>query len=127
MNRRMEELTKSELLVMKTIWESEDPLSLGEITERVNRCYKKQWKEQTVSTFLRNIIAKGYLKMYRHSRTYLYDPLVEEKFYEQQELSKFLNFWNDGRVDRLFASLTEVQKLTKEEKEHIKELLDGME
>ena len=122
----MEELTESELLVMKIIWASSTPLSLGEITERVNNRYQKSWKEQTVSTFLRKIVSKGYLGMRRYARTFLYNPLVAEQEYEQRHLSKFVEFGSDGRADRFFASLTKVQKLTKEEKAHIRELLDEL-
>ena len=63
-------LTDSELLAMKTIWESGEPLSVQEIMERTNQKYGKQWKVQTVSTFLGRMVKKGYLKMERKGRVF---------------------------------------------------------
>ena len=56
-----EALTECEVLVMKVIWESADVLSIQEITSRINLKYKKDWKLQTVSTFLSRAVKKGYL------------------------------------------------------------------
>ncbi len=72
-------LTDSELLVMKTVWESEEPLSVQEIMVRTNQKYGKKWKVQTISTFL-----------------------------------------------GLVASFAKVTRLTEEEKERIRRLLDDM-
>ena len=44
-------LTDCEQLVMKTVWDAEEELSLMEIMQRVNDRYHKDWKPQTVSTF----------------------------------------------------------------------------
>ena len=57
-----EALTECEVLVMKVIWESADVLSIQEITSRINLKYKKDWKLQTVSTFLSRAVKKGYLE-----------------------------------------------------------------
>lgn len=51
-------LSDSELFVMKIIWRSEESLSLQNIAERVNRTYAKNWKPQTVSVFLEELLRK---------------------------------------------------------------------
>lgn len=119
-------LTDSELLAMKTIWESGEPLSVQEIMERTNQKYGKQWKVQTVSTFLGRMVKKGYLKMERRGRIFYYDPLVTEESYRKRELDRQIAFWGDGSMDRLVASFTKVTRLTEEEKERIRRLLDDM-
>ncbi len=45
----MEELTKTELLVMKSIWEMGDGKTLQEIVNYTNVHSDKEWKPQTVS------------------------------------------------------------------------------
>ena len=64
----LENLTDCEQLVMKTVWDSEEELSLMEIMQRVNDKYHKEWKPQTVSTFLARLVRKGYLRHYRQGR-----------------------------------------------------------
>ena len=49
-------LTDCEQLVMKTVWDAEEELSLMEIMQRVNDRYHKDWKPQTVSTFLARLV-----------------------------------------------------------------------
>lgn len=55
-----QELSKCEGMVMKTIWSSEDILTMQEITTKVNALFHKTWKTQTVSTYLARLVKKGY-------------------------------------------------------------------
>lgn len=68
-DRTQEALTECEVLVMKVIWESGEVMSVQEITSRINLKYKKDWKLQTVSTFLSRAVRKGYLEMKRNGRS----------------------------------------------------------
>lgn len=121
-----EELTECELLVMKVIWHSNEALSIQEITARINHDYKKDWKVQTVSTFLSRTVKKEYLCMKRQGRLFYYYPLISEEEYGKREITKCVDFWGDGKVDSLVASFAEVRKLTQEEKDSIRRLLDDM-
>lgn len=119
-------MTNSELLLMKTIWESEEPLTVQEIMARANKQYEKKWKIQTVSTFLGRMVKKNYLTMERKGRTFCYYPLVTEEVYRKKELDRQIAFWGDDGLDALIASFTKTTHLTKEEKEKIRRLLDAM-
>ena len=65
----LKELTTSETLVMKCIWESDHEMALSEIVEKTNEKFGKEWKSQTVSTFLAKLCLKNYIKMKRSGRT----------------------------------------------------------
>lgn len=65
-------LTECEAQVLMTVYEADEPPSLPEIHENVNKQYNKVWKPQTVSTFLARLVKNGYLEMKRESRTFLY-------------------------------------------------------
>ena len=119
-------MTECELLVMKVIWKSDDVLSLQEITERVNRDYKKNWKPQTVSTFLGRIVRRGYLSMERRGRVFYYHPLMTEDEYGKNEILKCVDFWSNGRADSFLSAFIEERKLTDEEKKRIRSLLDDL-
>ena len=119
-------LTDRELLVMKTVWESEEPLPVQEIMTRTNLKYGKKWKVQTISTFLGRMVKKGYLNMERKGRVFYYDPLVTEEVYRKRELDRQITFWGEGSLDGLVASFAKMTRLTEEEKERIRRLLDDM-
>lgn len=121
-----EELTGCELLVMKVIWGSDEILSIQEIVSEINRVYQKNWKTQTVSTFLSRIVKKGYLDMQRKGRSFYYYPQITEDEYGKREIAKCVDFWSDGKIDSLVASFAEVRELSDEEKQRIRRLLDGM-
>ncbi len=111
---------------MKVIWESDEVMSIQEITSRINLKYGKDWKLQTVSTFLSRAVRKGYLAMKRRGRTFDYYPLVTEKDYGRREIVKCVENWGNGKMGNLIASFAETRKLSKEEKDHIRRMLDGM-
>lgn len=91
-------LTDCEQLVMKTIWDAEKELSLTEIVQRVNEIYDKEWKPQTVSTFLARLVKKGYLQHYRQGRIFFYRVQIAQEDYVGEMALKFVEFWNQGSV-----------------------------
>lgn len=125
-NITQEALTECEVLVMKVIWESDEAMSIQEITSRINLKYNKSWKLQTVSTFLSRAVKKGYLEMKRRGRSFDYYPLVTEEEYGKREIVECVDNWGNGRLGNLIASFAEARKLSEEEKAHIRRMLDGM-
>lgn len=121
-----EALTDCEVFVMKVIWASDDAMSIQEITAKINQRYQKDWKVQTVSTFLSRAVKKGYLVMKRSGRTFYYYPIVSEDEYGKREIVKCVDNWSGGKLGNLIASFTEAKKLTEKEKEQIRRMLDDM-
>ena len=62
------DISACEKLVMKVIWDSTEELALQEVMDGVNHENGKNWKPQTVSTFLSRLVKKGFLNMYRKGR-----------------------------------------------------------
>lgn len=94
-----ESLTNCEEIVMKTVWDAERELDLSDITQRVNEMYHKEWKPQTVSTFLARLVRKGYLKNYRQGRVFYYQILVPQKDYLSEMAERFAEFWKQENVN----------------------------
>lgn len=125
-NIAQEALTECEVLVMKVIWEGDEVMSIQEITSQINLKYKKDWKLQTVSTFLGRAVRKGYLEMKRNGRSFDYYPLVTEEEYGRREIVKCVEDWGNGSLGNLVASFAETGKLSAEERKHIRRMLDDM-
>lgn len=67
----IERLTNCEELVMKIIWDADgEELCLMDVMDRVNSKYKKNWKPQTVSTFLARLVRKKYIQSHRNGRQF---------------------------------------------------------
>lgn len=101
----MEKLTECEELVMKTVWDAGEELSLTEIMQRVNENYHKEWKPQTVSTFLGRLVRKGYLRHYRQGRVFFYQILIPLEEYKGQQAQEFVEFWHHNNADDFLRSL----------------------
>ena len=119
----LERLTECEQLVMKTIWEAGEELSLMDIVYRINGTYHKKWKPQTVSTFLTRLVRKGYLSHYRQGRLFFYQILIPLDEYKGQLTSDYVDFWNHGNADEFLYALVEKRRLRPDEIERIQTLL----
>ena len=67
--KTFEHLTGCEKLIIKTIWDADEELSLMEIVQRVNDKYHKNWKPQTVSTFLAKLRKKRIFEILPQRKT----------------------------------------------------------
>lgn len=99
----LKNLTDCEQLVMKTVWDAAEELSLMEIMQRVNDHYSKEWKSQTVSTFLARLVKKGYLEHYRKGRLFFYQVLIPMEEYRNQLTRDYLKFWYPGNEDEFLV------------------------
>ena len=121
-----ENMTDCELLVMKCIWDTPEELTLPDIVTLVNEKFKKDWKPQTVSTFLARLVRKGFLEMYRKGRLFLYHPKVSEKDYRGNVIKECVSFWSNDDAGLFLSALHEERKLRPDEVAKIKELLSTM-
>ncbi len=123
---KLENLTDCEQLVMKTVWDAAEELSLMEVMQRVNTKYHKQWKPQTVSTFLARLVRKGYLRHYRQGRLFFYQILVPLEEYKGQLTNDYVTFWNHDNADEFLCALAQERPLRQDEIERIQTLIDGL-
>ena len=108
---------------MKCVWDAGKDLSLVETMALLKDNYGKNWKRQTISTFLLHLIQKGILTTYRIGRVFYYHQEIDLESFRRQQTEDFLKFWYDGSVQTLFSNLQEQGMLKEEEKENIKKLL----
>lgn len=124
---RAKEITECEKVVMKCVWDSDHELSMQEITEMVNTQHGKNWKTQTVSTFLARLVKKDYLKMYRKGRCFYYQPLVDKEEYKDDVLRDYVQFWNDGSMSAfVFELFSKEDMLNESERKELKKIIDEL-
>nr|WP_236838617.1 BlaI/MecI/CopY family transcriptional regulator [Caldalkalibacillus salinus] len=100
--------------LMEVIWECDPPVTSTELL-RIFAGRGKEWKAQTISTFLSRLVDKGALEATRHGRTNKYMPLVSPKEYKLAETQHVLDGLYQGSVKNLFAALYDGDKLSDED------------
>ena len=117
---KVEKLTESEEVVMKAIWDCRKEPVLSDVVDRVNGFYGKDWKPQTVSTFLSKLVRKDYLKLIRNGKIYTYKVLVPENVYKRKLYRQHISFWNNNNTVDFIAEMLSNKDLTLDEIEAAK-------
>ena len=113
-------LTESEKITMKCVWDLGDGTRLAHILALANEKYGKDWKSQTVSTFLGKLVLKGYLDQYRDGRYFCYRILISKSDYRCHELAREMHLWDDGDMELFASELLNEQTFTQQEREILK-------
>lgn len=120
------QLTAAETIVMKCIWDADHEMSLAEIVKNANENYGKDWKPQTVSTYLAKLCQKGYVRMKRTGRMITYEILISEEDYKSEQAREFVSFWNGGSIKQFLTAFYKDEPATKEDISELKKIIDEM-
>lgn len=114
-------LFDSELKVMELLWEEGDTTA-----KRIAELAKERtgWSKTTTYTVIKKCIEKGAIK--KLNPGYLCHALVTREDAQILETTDLINKMYNGRTDQLVATLLDHQKLTKEEIEHLKEIVERL-
>ena len=121
------QLTAAETIVMKCIWDADHEMSLAEIVKNANENYGKDWKPQTVSTYLAKLCQKDYIRMKRAGRMITYEILISEEDYKREQAREFVSFWNGGSIKQFLTAFYIDEPATKEDISELKKIIDEME
>ncbi len=121
MKEKRSKLSRTEWSLMKICWEK------GKVSARV--IYEETLKEkkrgyQTVKTMLDRLVKKGYLKREKFGPIWLFNPAVSHSQVVADEIETFTSTVLDDTFTPLFAHLTEKEKLSREEIEALKKLIE---
>lgn len=96
-------LPESEEMVMSAVWAADKASapSLSTVMDFVQVEYGKDWKPQTVSTFLSTLVRRGFLTSYRKGRYTYYEPAVSKAEYVTAEITRMAAVFCAGNKDML--------------------------
>jgi len=117
-------LTKLELLLMKVIWEK-GRATVHEVQQALPP--ENPLAYTTVLTMLRILENKGFLKHDVQGRTYVYRPLAKQDEVSQGMLKDILDRLFDGSKVALLNTMLEAEKVSQEELQELKRLIDEKE
>lgn len=117
------DLTESELEIMEFIWQN-GGATFKEILDYCNDELNKDWKKQTLRSFLLRLERKKYIYIYKNDNKYKYLAIKSKKEH-LNKLSKGIltKFFNNSIYDFLSA-YSGGEKLNKDSAEELKKFLE---
>jgi BlaI family transcriptional regulator, penicillinase repressor len=112
-------LFDSELKVMEVIWEKE-PVSAKEISQILNKSIG--WNKNTTYTIIKKLIDKQYV--HREDPNFVCSSVIKKAQIQSAETNHLIDRLYHGSKKLFFAAFLQNEKLTKEEAEELKRLID---
>ena len=113
-------ISDAEMEVMQIIWKKGEPVTSTEL-QTVLEASGKEWKINTILTFLARLTEKGILSAERKGRSNQYTALISEEEYKHYETLSFLNTVHGGSVKNFMAALFDVDELSREDISELRE------
>lgn len=117
-------LTRSEEEIMELLWETDRKMSSKEILDHFNEHCGKDWKKQTLNTFLAKLLQAGFINRISKDRKYLYVPLITRMEYKQKGAERFIRDSYSGSFMNFVSALSGGEMISREEAEEIRKLLE---
>lgn len=110
----MQQISESELVLMKVIWKNGGTALYSYIMEELEKD-KNEWKKNTVLTLLSRLIEKGFLKTKKIGRRNEYVAVVTQREYQTMQTHSFLDRVYGGNVKNLVSALLQQEILSADE------------
>lgn len=114
----MQQISESELVLMKIIWKNGGTALYSHIMEELEKD-KNEWKKNTVLTLLSRLVEKKFLRTDKIGRRNEYRAIVAEQEYQTSQTRNFLNKVYEGNVSGLVSTLLQQDILSEEELKEI--------
>ncbi len=123
MRRHHPTLTPHELAIMKVVWRLEKA-TVRDVYETLRE--KRHIAYTTVMTMMNVLEGKGYLEKTRVDRAYVYRPKRQQQKVVGQMVTDFVDRVFDGAAAALFVHLAKDNRLSKEERDRIRRIIEEM-
>lgn len=115
--------TELELLILKILWESKDPLQVRDVRERLE-AGGRVLAHTTVITTLNTMFDKKYVKRKKSGNAFLFTYRVEQPDVSNKMLMDLFTRVFDGSAKALVLNLMEQNEIDSSELKELRQLLD---
>ena len=115
-------ISDAELVVMKVVWRK-SPVTANQVVAALER--QTHWKPKTIQTLLARLARKQALAFEKLGREYWFRPLIDARDFGHAASRSFLRRVFDGEVAPFLACFLEREKLSPEEIQELRRILDG--
>jgi BlaI family transcriptional regulator, penicillinase repressor len=116
----MKKLTKTEEEIMQMFWLSGPSI----VSELIEKMPDPKPPHSTVSSIVRILEKKGFLKHKAYGKTYEYSPVVNKDDYSKMTVKDVISNYFEGSPNALFSFLVKEEKVNIEE---LKDMLNKLE
>lgn len=120
----MQQISESELELMRIIWANNGLSLYAQIIEEIN-LREKNWSKSTVLTFLSRLVAKKLLAVKKHGRRNEYVALVSEEEYMKEQTKNFINKVFEGDALSLVSTLVQQSNFTADDIDRLNKIWNG--
>jgi len=117
-------LTEAELRVMRAVWEL-GKASVNDVLSAMPLQARPAYN--TVLTIMRILERKGYLEHIKRGRAYVYRPVINQKGARRKAMRHIISSFFEDSPRLLMLSLMEDEKITPQELEQLKKMIDERE
>ena len=114
-------ITDSELEVLKELWDA-PAMTARELTDRL--LLRTNWSEPTIKTLLLRLLQKTAVQRIRRGKVFVYSALIGRDQYRYQAGRTLLDRLFNGVAGDFLTCLVRNEKMSSEEIEELKNLLD---
>ena len=118
---KVAKISEAESQIMQALW-TQGAMGAEEIAAHVG--IDAGWSQATVRTLINRLIRKGAITAKREGRRARYHPLLSRDDYITEETQSFLDRVFSGHVSPLLAHFNEKGKLSEDEIEKLRELIE---
>ena len=114
---------------MRFIWKKDGPVTVAEIIDHFRQAYGKEYARQTINTFCKKLVEKGFL-LQEDGLSYHrkgYTSRISEEEYARHVLCKYKDLYFGGSTADLIVSLLDTKNITEEERRKIRNRIDRLE
>ena len=120
----MKEVSGAEWNIMESLW-AYSPKGGSQIVSDMQK--RTGWSRSTTLTMLRRMTEKGLISCEDNGQMKTYSPLVAREDAVKSETESFLNRVYNGSISMLVSAFADRNRLSKEEIEELRKILDEAE
>lgn len=119
-------VSETELYILEYLWSVNEPKSFAELLQYFTTEGQKDWKKQTLNTFLLRLTQKGYLHIDHRNHRRIYSPTISHEEYQQQYAHQIIDKSFNSSLLSFVSAFTGDQKISAEEKNELLDYLKGL-
>lgn len=117
-------LSEREWTVLQALWET-GGAELGRLVQQLQP--ETAWNRNTVLTYLTRMESKGLVAIDKEATPHVYRAIPDRESCRRQERKSFVQRVYSGSTEDLIAAFLKEERITAEERERLRRLLDEME
>ncbi len=119
-------LTEAELKVMEALWNSKSGISFQDLLDYMNGSMNRQWKRQTLSTYLKDLQKKNLVDFCGKRKSMIYFACCSRDEHIHKWTRELVESSYGNSLEKFVSAFIGNNLLTRDEAKEIRNLLDDI-